>query len=201
MRNVLKHCIKKTKTAKLTDWKWKTRALGDHDASQGHCSSTNAGQNTGTLTDLATDTYYITDKAASKLNLRSEEITLAWLRCRIQSGWRSEKFTNTDSLVEELVEYAITFNFGDKQAGCMAQLAMHETANFPFFCPPQRRHFRMTATWTALSCPTMTVTNWKPSQQMLNESLKLEDLSSIHGSYLVKVRERSTVTSWINARK
>lgn len=25
------------------------------------------------------------------------------------------------------------FNFGDEQAGCMAQLAMHKTDNFPFF--------------------------------------------------------------------
>lgn len=49
--------------------------MGDHDASQSHCSSTNAGQKTGTLIDLAT--YYITDKTASKLNLRSDEIILA----------------------------------------------------------------------------------------------------------------------------
>ena len=35
----------------------------------------NAGQKIGTLIDLASDTNYITHKAASKLNLRSEEIT------------------------------------------------------------------------------------------------------------------------------
>lgn len=36
----------------------------------------NAGQKIGTLIDLASDTNYITHKAASRLNLRSEEITL-----------------------------------------------------------------------------------------------------------------------------
>ncbi|KAF7643681.1 hypothetical protein LDENG_00235390 [Lucifuga dentata] len=36
----------------------------------------NAGQKIGTLIDLASDTNYITNKAASRLNLRSEEITL-----------------------------------------------------------------------------------------------------------------------------
>ncbi|XP_035812328.1 uncharacterized protein LOC118471497 [Amphiprion ocellaris] len=36
----------------------------------------NAGQKIGTLIDLASDTNYITHKAASGLNLRSEEITL-----------------------------------------------------------------------------------------------------------------------------
>ena len=36
----------------------------------------NAGQKVGTLIDLASDTNYITHKAAKKLNLRSEEITL-----------------------------------------------------------------------------------------------------------------------------
>ena len=36
----------------------------------------NAGQKIGTLIDLSSDTNYITHKAASKLNLRSEEVTL-----------------------------------------------------------------------------------------------------------------------------
>ncbi|XP_032434156.1 uncharacterized protein LOC116729604 [Xiphophorus hellerii] len=36
----------------------------------------NAGQKIGTLIDLASDTNYITHKAASRLNLKSEEITL-----------------------------------------------------------------------------------------------------------------------------
>lgn len=36
----------------------------------------NAGQKVGTLIDLASDTNYITHKAASRLNLRSEDITL-----------------------------------------------------------------------------------------------------------------------------
>lgn len=36
----------------------------------------NAGQKVGTLIDLASDTNYITHKAASRFNLRSEEITL-----------------------------------------------------------------------------------------------------------------------------
>lgn len=36
----------------------------------------NAGQKVGTLIDLASDTNYITLKAASRLNLRSEDITL-----------------------------------------------------------------------------------------------------------------------------
>ncbi len=36
----------------------------------------NAGQKIGTLIDLASDTNYITHKAVSRLNLRSEEITL-----------------------------------------------------------------------------------------------------------------------------
>ena len=36
----------------------------------------NASQKIGTLIDLASDTNYITHKAASKLNLRSGEITL-----------------------------------------------------------------------------------------------------------------------------
>lgn len=36
----------------------------------------NAGQRIGTLIDLASDINYITHTAASRLNLRSEEITL-----------------------------------------------------------------------------------------------------------------------------
>lgn len=36
----------------------------------------NAGQKIGTLIDLASDTNYITHKAANQLNLRSEKITL-----------------------------------------------------------------------------------------------------------------------------
>lgn len=36
----------------------------------------NAGQQIGTLIDLASDTNYITHKAADRLNLRSDEMTL-----------------------------------------------------------------------------------------------------------------------------
>lgn len=36
----------------------------------------NAGQKIGTLIDLASDTNYITHKAAGELNLRSEDVTL-----------------------------------------------------------------------------------------------------------------------------
>lgn len=38
--------------------------------------TTNAGQKVGTLVDLASDTNYITHKAANRLNLRSEKIIL-----------------------------------------------------------------------------------------------------------------------------
>lgn len=38
--------------------------------------TTNAGQTIGTLIDLASDTNYITHRAAEQLNLKSEEITL-----------------------------------------------------------------------------------------------------------------------------
>ena len=38
--------------------------------------TTNAGQKIGTLIDLASDTNYITHKAANELNLRSEDVTL-----------------------------------------------------------------------------------------------------------------------------
>lgn len=38
--------------------------------------TTNAGQKIGTLVDLASDTNYITHRAARRLNLRSEKITL-----------------------------------------------------------------------------------------------------------------------------
>ncbi len=44
------------------------------------------------------------------------------------------RFIWRDSEDEELGEYAITrVNIGDKPAGCIAQLAMHETANLPYF--------------------------------------------------------------------
>ncbi len=44
------------------------------------------------------------------------------------------RFIWRDSEDEELGEYAITrVNIGDKPAGCIAQLAMHETANLPSF--------------------------------------------------------------------
>lgn len=36
----------------------------------------NAGQKIGTLIDLASDTNYITHRAANRLGLRSEEVTL-----------------------------------------------------------------------------------------------------------------------------
>lgn len=36
----------------------------------------NAGQEIGALVDMASDTNYITHKAANRLNLRSERITL-----------------------------------------------------------------------------------------------------------------------------
>ena len=44
------------------------------------------------------------------------------------------RFLWRDSENEELEEYAITrVNIGDKPAGCIAQLAMRETANLPPF--------------------------------------------------------------------
>lgn len=45
-------------------------------------TTTNDGRRIGTLTDLASDTNYITHKAATKLNLRSEDMTLGgpWRR-------------------------------------------------------------------------------------------------------------------------
>lgn len=44
------------------------------------------------------------------------------------------RFLWRDSEEEDIQEYAITrVNIGDKPAGCIAQVAMHETANLPMF--------------------------------------------------------------------
>ena len=69
------------------------------------------------------------------------------------------RFLWRDSEDEELEEYAITrVNIGDKPAGCIAQLAMRETANLPCF------------------------THLKEEQQVLQKDSYVDDILTSHNS-------------------
>ena len=51
------------------------------------------------------------------------------------------RFLWRDSEEEELDEYAVTrVNIGDKQVGCITQVAMRETANLPQFSHLEEEH-------------------------------------------------------------
>lgn len=70
------------------------------------------------------------------------EYTQLWeiikIKCIIQFAWKKEKCTCTDSSGKtqdvEVWKYAITeVNIEDKPEGCIAQFAVCETVNLPFF--------------------------------------------------------------------
>lgn len=85
---------------------------------------------------------HVLNPICAVLSVDSEvEFTLPWVtyeRFTTRSGWKNGKYIDTDSSgeteEEELEEYAITrANIAEKPAGCIAQLAMRESANLPSF--------------------------------------------------------------------
>lgn len=64
------------------------------------------------------------------------------------------RFLWRDSTDEEISEYAITrVNMGDKPAGCIAQLAMRETARLPIFAHMAEERGVLIVMWTTSYLP------------------------------------------------
>lgn len=69
------------------------------------------------------------------------------------------RFLWRDSPAEDIEDYAVVrVNMGDKPAGCIAQVAMQETAYLPQFADKmeERQVIVTMPTWLTSSCPTMT---------------------------------------------